>query len=67
MIAYVIDNYQLLFALGFSQAASKLLQPENLRFRWSQHHDRIECGQIDSLVEHIDGKHDVQVAGRELF
>jgi hypothetical protein len=67
VVADVIDDHEPFLAGRLPQPASELLEPENLRLGRPEHHDGVERWEIDALVEHIHGKHDVQLAGLELL
>jgi hypothetical protein len=52
---------------GPAQAATELLEPENLRLGGPQHHHRVEGWKIDAFVEDVHAKNDIEVALFELL
>lgn len=61
VVADVIDDFQGLVDLRLAQAATELLQPQDLRCGRAQHEDGVDVGQVDALVEHVDGEDDVEL------
>ena len=62
MVANVVDDHQALLALGHTKPATELLEPDNGRLRRPKHHHRVYRRDIDALVEHVDGKNDLEFA-----
>ena len=47
--------------------STELLQPQNAGFGGAEHHDGVEGGVVDALVEDIDDEEHVEVAVAQLF
>src|SRR5690606_26453191 len=62
VVADVVDHRQTLVAV-LAQAATELLQPDDLRFGGPKHHHRVDRRYVHALVEHVHGEDDLQVAG----
>ena len=60
MVAHKVDDSQMILALAQTQTAPKLLQEHHWGFGGPQHEHRVNLGYIDTLVEHVDGKHHLQ-------
>ena len=67
MVSDVVDYLHERLFLGLAQSTAKLLQPQNLRFRWSQHQHRIHHGNVNAFVQHVNGEHDIQRARLQFF
>jgi hypothetical protein len=67
VIANVVDDRQAFFAFCFPQSSPELLQPKDFRLGRAEHHDGIDQREVDALVEHVDGKHNLELAYLKLF
>src|SRR5205807_3195166 len=66
VVADVVDDREVLFPGGSAESATELLEPDNARFGWPEHHHCIDLRQIDAFVEHVHGADDVQVSSFQL-
>ncbi len=62
MVADVVDHRRWSFPVGDAEAAAELLQPEDAGLGGAQHHDGVDVGQVDALVEHVDREDDIEIA-----
>src|SRR5690606_28481098 len=62
MVTDVVNDRQPL-VLVFSQTATELLQPDDLRLGGPQHHPSVDGMEVDSRVEHVDGEDHLKVSG----
>ena len=60
MVADVVDDLEFRLAFRSPQAAAELLQPNDAGLGRPQHQDGVDVGNVESLVEHVDGKQDVE-------
>ena len=67
MIANEVEHHQMALAFVASQASAELLQEQDLGFGRAQHHDGIDAGDINSLIEQVDAEQHLQGAGFQLF
>ena len=61
----VVDYREVTLAFSLAQPAPELLGPKQLRFRRTQHENRVDVGEINTLIEHVDGEDDLEIARLE--
>lgn len=62
MVANVVDDGEALLARGLTKSPPELLEPQDARPGGAKHHHRIDVGEVDAFVEHVDSKYDVELA-----
>ena len=67
VVSDVVDNAQVVFVGRESEFSTELLHPQNAGVGGAEHYDGVEGGEVDALVEDIDGEDHVEVAVAQLF
>ena len=67
IIADEIQYIQVILALIFTQASTKLLQKHRRRFRRAKKHHHVNRWNIDALIEHIHGKNHTNLSDPQLI
>ena len=66
VVADEIDDHDAVLVRELAQSAAKLLGEYDAGLCAAQHHDLVDGGDIDALVEHVDGEQVVEFAVGEL-
>jgi len=67
VVADVVNNLQKRLSWCSTQPPPELLHPDHCRIGGAQHEDGINIGDIDTFVEHVDRKDDVNLAIGEML
>src|SRR5262249_51633399 len=58
---------QIALPMGLPETATELLEPEDARFSWPQHHDSIDLRQVHPFIQHVDSEHDINIPITQLL
>jgi hypothetical protein len=65
VVTNIVDHRQPLALVSSAQSSPKLLQPQNLGFSGSEHHDRIKLWKVHAFIKHVYGTYDIELSSSE--
>src|SRR4051794_36988014 len=66
MVTDEVDDRQRALALLNPQPPPQLLQKDGGRLRWPQHEHGIDVGNVEALIEEIDGEDHLEISAAEV-
>ena len=65
MVADEVDDGERILAVLDPEAAAQLLQEDDRRLRGPQHQHGVDVGDVETLVEQVDGEDDFQLTAAQ--